>query len=85
MRIDDRQRLVEHDDVHILADETAPERNLLLGVGGQTFRAPGQHPGQFGHFGNRHDARLDVCLIDPAIAQRKGEIVIDAETCAIFR
>ena len=35
MRIDDRQRLVEHDDVDVGADQAAAERDLLLAVGGQ--------------------------------------------------
>ncbi len=40
VRIDDGQRLVEHDDVDVGADQAAAERDLLLAVGGQAGRAP---------------------------------------------
>ena len=41
MRVDDRQRLVEQDGVHVIAHKAAPQRYLLFLIGGQPVGATG--------------------------------------------
>src|SRR5262247_2944990 len=43
VRVDDRERLVEHDDIDIGAHQSAAERNFLLAVGGQPRGALVEH------------------------------------------
>jgi len=77
MRVYDGQRFVEHDGVDILAHQTASEGYLLLAVGGQSRGAVGQRVRQIEHFGNGADTFIDSRFVNTAIAQGKGEIVVD--------
>ena len=77
MRIDDRQRLVEHDDIDIGADQPAPQRDLLLAVGGQARGAPVERRVELEHRGDFTHAAVDLGLGHAAVAQRESEIVVD--------
>ena len=77
MRIDHGQRLVEHDDIDVGANQPAAERDLLLAVRGQAGGAPPQRALQIEHAGDLVDLRVDLGLGQAAIAQRKRQIVVD--------
>ena len=78
MRIDHGQRLVEHDDVDVGADQPAAERDLLLAVrreaGGALLQ---RRPRRSSMRAISCTARVDLGLGHAAIAQRERQIVVD--------
>ena len=77
MRIDDGQRLIEQNGVDVGAYQAAAERDLLLAIGGQAGCAALEAVGQIGHGGDLATRSRTTWLADAAVAQRKGEIVVD--------
>ena len=77
MRIDHGERLVEHDDVDVGADQAAAERDLLLAVGGQAGSAVLQRRGQLQKLRDLPHPDIDIGFRDAAIAQREGQVVVD--------
>ena len=77
VRVDDGQRLVEHDDGDVLAHEAAAHRDLLLAVGGEAGGAAAEAVGELQHLGDGADAGVDRGGGDAAVAEREGEIVVD--------
>ena len=74
---DHRQRFVEQDGRHIRTNQAAPQRDLLLGVGGETAGAPVQNAGQIKHRRDLGDPPLDRSPWKPSVLQREGEIFGD--------
>jgi hypothetical protein len=75
VRIDDGQRLVEQDGRHVLAHQPTSQRDLLLGVGGQSAGAAVQRRRQVQHFGYFAHALLDLRGGHAPVAQREGEVL----------
>ena len=74
MRVDHRQRLVEHDDIDVLAHQAAPERDLLLAVRGQPCGALMQHRRQVGHLGDVSTRRLMSASAMPRLRKGKARL-----------
>ena len=77
MRIDDGERFVEHDDVDVGTHEAAAQRNLLLAVGRQSGGAIAKCSVELEHGGDLAHPLVDLRFAHPAVAQRKGEIVVN--------
>ena len=75
VRIDHREGLVEHDDVHVRAHQATAERYLLLSVGGEAGGALVECLGQLQHVGDLGNARLDLAFGNTPVPEREGEVV----------
>ena len=78
VRVDDRQRLVKHDDIDVFTHQAAAKRYFLLAVSGQPRGALFQHAGQVRHLGNCAHALVHLRLRHAAVAQGERQIVVDA-------
>ena len=77
MRVDHRQRFVEHDDVHVVPDEAPAHGDLLLVVGAEVGRADRQHVGHLEHFGDLGHACVDPGRVDAAVLERERQVFAD--------
>ena len=75
LRVDDGQRFIEQHGRHILAHQTAAERDLLLGIGRQTGRTLVELRAHLQHLGDLADAGSDLVRRHATILQRKGEVL----------
>ena len=78
VRVDDGEGLVKEDRGDILADHAPAEADLLFGIRRQPLRPAVEHAFHVDHGRNLAHAPVDIGLIGPTIAQREGQIVVDA-------
>ena len=80
VRVDHRQRLVEHDDVDVGAHQAAAQGNLLLAVGGEARCALVEGLGEIEHGGDlgaREAAQRLQHQRDAGIARQQGSLGVD--------
>ncbi len=75
VRVDDRQRLVEEDRVHVLPHHATAERDLLLGVGGEARGAPVEHRLHADHAGDGLHPLPHLRDGRAAVAEWEGEVL----------
>src|SRR5215207_4924390 len=68
MRIDDGQRLIEHNYIDVRAYQAATQRDFLLAVGGKSRGTSIEHPIEFKHVGDFAHAPVDITGRDGPIA-----------------
>ena len=75
VRVDHRQRLVEHDDIDVVAHEATAHGDLLLVVRRQVRGTDVEHAFDLKHRGDLGDALGDLGFSHAAIAQGKGKVL----------
>ncbi len=75
--IDHRQRLVEQHRGDVGTDQSAAERDLLLGIGRQPRRLAREVRREIEQLRNLRDPRVDLALEHAAIPERKRQVLAD--------